>query len=278
MSQIFAADHSTAGAIIGGTLKRDGFQGVVRYAAEGRGNVNITPAEIKDLAVNGIPVAIVCEHEADWLLHTDSVAGRVVGARDITRACGVPDGVVYLAADFDATLGGATSPGSQGDVNLLAIEKSLNVAAGILGRENVGFYGGYYAIDWLVQHGWSDIKHWQTAAWSHGLLHPNAVLYQRVNSQNVAGVQCDIDVVLHPSWGQRVAKKQRKPLPKPPLPPKPHIKITAAGISGALSVALLAYLNSKGAHLTHLTGQEQGVISLAAALVAGYITPASTKP
>jgi hypothetical protein len=67
-------------------------------------------------------------------------------------------------------------------------------------------------------------------------------------------------------------KKPPIKLPKPKLP-KPHPKVTAAGISGALTTALLAYLNSKGAHLTHLTGPETDAISLVAAVIAGYFTP-----
>lgn len=263
MSQILVCDHSTAGAIIGGTLRRDGYQGVVRYAAAGRGNVNITPAEIADLKANGVPVAIVVEHEADWLLHTASVAGRIVGARDITRACKLPDGVLYLACDFDA----------QGDATMQQIEASLNAAAAVVGRENVGFYGGYFAIEWLVQHGWKDINYWQTAAWSQGLLHTYAKLYQRASTATVAGVQVDVDVVLHPDWGQRTPAKKRHRV-KLPKVQKPHIKVTTAGISGALTAGLLAYLNSHGVHVTHLSAGEASAISLVTAVLAAYFVPA----
>ena len=211
-----AGDHSTSGAIIGGSLRQAGFVGIVRYACEGRGDVNITPSEVKDLQANGIQIGIVCEHEADWLLRP-GVGGRVAGSREITRACGLPDGVTFLAADFDVTNGGPTAPGSRGDHNMQAVAVALTEAAGVLGRKNVGFYGSKFAIDWLLAHGWGDILFWQTEAWSMGQRSPHACLFQRAASTSVHGVAVDIDEVWKPSWGQRVAAPAPAPeLPKPP--------------------------------------------------------------
>jgi hypothetical protein len=217
------ADHSTGRSstgrsiIIGGTLRRLGYEGVVRYACAGRANVSITPGEIADLKANGIPVAIVCEHEADWLLRAN-VAGRVSGSRDITRACHLDDGVTWCAADWDATLGGPTSPGSPGDKNMHGVHAGLKQAASVIGPSNVGFYGGYYAIDWLVRNAPWIQWHWQAEAWSHGNRHPKARIFQRAQSANVAGVQIDLNERLSASWGQRVHVTPPKP---PPPPPKP---------------------------------------------------------
>lgn len=211
-----ASDHSTGGAIIGGSLRAAGFSGgIVRYAAAGRGNVNISPAEYADLKVNNIPVGIVLEHEANWLLNTGTVAGRVQASQNICRQAGIPDGVIYMAVDFDVTEGGPTSPGSPGDQNMQAVSRGLGIASNVIGRKNVGFYGSAYAIDWLLAHGWNDIYFWDTEAWSHGRPpHPAAHLYQRAAAANVHGVQVDIDLILKKDWGQRVA-------PKPPPPPPP---------------------------------------------------------
>lgn len=198
-----AADHSTAGAIIGGTLKRDGYRGVVRYAAGGRGSVNIDAREYEDLKANGIPVAIVLEHEANWLLDPATVKDRVLASRDVTRAAGIPDGVIYLAADFDATNWGPTTPGSKGERQMQVVLQSINVAAEAIGQENVGFYGSYFAIDWLVHHISWIRNYWQTAAWSQGRVHPAACLYQRAQTARLAGVSVDVDEILRSNWGQR---------------------------------------------------------------------------
>jgi hypothetical protein len=222
VAQILVADHSTGGAIIGGTLKRDGFAGVVRYAAAGRPDVTLSHAELKDLQANGMPVAIVCEHEATWLLNTPLVTGRVKAALAITRALGLPDGVLYLAADFDATNGGPTAPGSKGDQQMTRILASLEAAATVIGQDNVGFYGSAFAIDWLVAKAPWIKWFWCTEAWSHGRPpHPQAQLYQRAASADVAGVQCDVNVRLQPNWGQRVTAAKPQPQPKPKPKPKP---------------------------------------------------------
>ena len=222
----FVADHSTAGAIIGGSLKKAGFTGVVRYAAAGRGNVNITPAEVKDLHANGLSVGVVLEHEANWLLNTPSVAARVAGSRDICRACGLPDGVIYLAADFDITNGGPTAPGSPGDKNMRTALASLAAAGRVIGFQNVGFYGSKFAVDWLLKNATWVKYFWQTEAWSHGELSPAAQLFQRAQSTNVAGVSVDIDVQLKPDWGQRHPQAQPAKPPAPPAPKFTHDQVT----------------------------------------------------
>lgn len=66
------------------------------------------------------------------------------------------------------------------------------------------------------------------------------------------------------------APKPRKVLRKPA---KPHPKVTAAGIAGALATGLLAFLSTHGIHVTHLTTGESAAISAAAATLAGYLTP-----
>lgn len=267
-----AADHSTSGAIIGGSLHKDGYVGVIRYAAEGRANVNITPSEARDLKRNGIAIGIVLEHEANWLLHTASVAGRVSGSREICRACGLPDGVIYMAADFDVTNGGPTAPGSPGDQNMHTVLASLLEAAAVIGDANVGFYGSKFAIDWLQRHAPWIKFYWQTEAWSHGQFNPTACLFQRAASAIVGGVQVDIDDVLKPSWGQRVQPVKPKPRPIP----KVHPKIAAAAIAGAIVTGLQALLHAHGVGSWHPTPAESSAITLAAATLAGFLKNAPT--
>lgn len=69
-------------------------------------------------------------------------------------------------------------------------------------------------------------------------------------------------------------KKKVNPIKKVvPIIKKVHPKVTAVGIAGALTTALLAYLNSKGLHVTHLTNAESGAISVASSVLAGYFAP-----
>lgn len=56
-------------------------------------------------------------------------------------------------------------------------------------------------------------------------------------------------------------------------PAKPHPKVTAAGLAGAVTTAVLAFANAHGVHITHLTTAETAAITTAAAALAGYFTP-----
>lgn len=208
-------DHSTAGVSIGAALKAGGVAGVVRYAAAGRGDVNITPHEIADLRNHGLAIGIVNEHSAGYLL-----GGREIGkqraheAQQISVACGLPEGVVYMAGDDDLTLGGPTYPGSAGSRQMQKVGAALEGAGEAIGRGNVGFYGGYFAIDWVV-HNVPWIKYiWQTPGWSQRLVHPTADLYQgsQVSRQpvfsTINGVQCDVNEIRSSDWGQRTNRPQ----------------------------------------------------------------------
>lgn len=213
-------DHSTAGVTLGASLKARGISGVVRYAAAGRGNVNITPHEIDDLRHHGLAIGIVNEHEAKYLL-----GGRDVGkqraheAQQIAVTCGLPEGVVYMAADDDLTLGGPTYPGSQGDRNMQKVGAALEGAGESIGRNHVGFYGGYFTIDWVVHHlPWIKCI-WQTPGWSNRLIHPTSDLYQGSQKSRqpifttINGVQCDLNEVRSNDWGQRTNRPQPNPNP-----------------------------------------------------------------
>jgi zinc D-Ala-D-Ala carboxypeptidase len=187
----------------GATLKSAGCVGVVRYAGALNPAFNITRAEADDLHAHGLPIAIVCEQRTG-----DILKGRETGrqmaqaALDDTRAAGLPDGVVYAAVDIDATLGGPTTPGSAGDLQMVKVHETLLGFADVLGWANVGVYGSYYVIDWLISKAVPVAAYWQTAAWSRGLQHPKAVLYQHAGPAPVAG--CDINSVLG-DWKPRTA-------------------------------------------------------------------------
>lgn len=184
----------------GSQLAAWGFSGVVRYACGGRPAVNITKGEADDLRANGLGIAITTEYESNWLLLDPAlVKSRVQQAVDITRASGLPDGVIYLACDFDATLGGPpVSASALG--NMRALLNGLEAAATVLGG-NTGLYGGAYVIDYVAQH--SLIGHyWQTIGWSGGWLHPKAALYQDRVNRTLGNGSVDLNTVIG-NWAPR---------------------------------------------------------------------------
>lgn len=64
------------------------------------------------------------------------------------------------------------------------------------------------------------------------------------------------------------------PAPKPkPTKRKPHPKATAAGIAGAATAAIVAYLTKHGVHV-HLTKAEVGLIATAASAIAAQVKKA----
>lgn len=65
-----------------------------------------------------------------------------------------------------------------------------------------------------------------------------------------------------------------KPKPKKKLPPKPHPKVTAAALTGALVTGIQAVLHAR--HLA-ITPAEASGITTVAATIAGYFTPSKKK-
>lgn len=193
-----ACDHSTGNARIGAQLKLAGYDGILRYAAYGRTDVNITPGEVSNLIDNGIEIGIVNEHEAAYLLGGYNVGHRcAIETRDITRQCGLPDGVIYFAGDSESLQASQT--------NMEVVRQAMMGAAAVVGNSNVGFYGSYYVIDYLVHYApWIE-WYWQTVAWSSGNVHPHAQILQLAEAATIGGVSIDIDEIRAANWGQRTA-------------------------------------------------------------------------
>ena len=73
----------------GSRLRALGFSGVARYAGVGRNSLNITKGESDELKANDLGIAIITEHEPDWLTYSPSqVKDRVAGAVQITQPPG----------------------------------------------------------------------------------------------------------------------------------------------------------------------------------------------
>lgn len=89
------------------------------------------------------------------------------------------------------------------------------------------------------------------------------------SKRTLAEANVDLSVT-RADWPAPLPKAAKKKLPKP-KPPKIHPKVSAAALSGAASVALLAFLNAHGVHATHLSPAETSAIAVAVASIGGYL-------
>jgi hypothetical protein len=138
-------------------LTSAGIKFVCRYLSHSPSK-NLTASEARKLTDAGIWIVVVWETTAERAL-----AGKAGGAADAgdartqARDCGMPDGrPVYFAVDWDA------SSGQQSAINAY-----LDGAASILGRDQVGIYGGYGPVKRALDGGHATWA-WQTYAWSGG--------------------------------------------------------------------------------------------------------------
>lgn len=232
------------------------YAGVMRYASSGRPDVNITRSEYFDLLSHGLSVGIVDEHAASYMLG-GFVSGGVSAetSRNIVRAAGIPDGVIYFAADWDATLGGAPVS-TQAIGNMRAIQSFLEGARDRIGADNVGLYAGYYVVAWVATYMPWVKWFWQTEAWSGGNVHNRTNLLQRARQEYVNSVQVDINVTLTDNYGQRDFPANYPDPTKPPtnIPQQTaEVDITKMPVlqqgSNGVHVVILQFLLNAGAQL-----------------------------
>ncbi|HEX2315864.1 MAG TPA: DUF1906 domain-containing protein [Thermomonospora sp.] len=173
-------------------LKRAGAKFVCRYVSHDRTGKNLTRAEAEELSSAGLWLVVVWETTARRAL-----SGRSGGAADaedadrMARACGMPETrPIYFAVDFDA------SAGQQDEINAY-----LDGAAGVIGRERVGLYGGYGPVKRALDADkarWA----WQTYAWSKGRWDRRAHLQQYSNGHRLNGVSVDYNRAVKGDYGQ----------------------------------------------------------------------------
>jgi len=172
-------------------LKAAGIKFVCRYLSHSPSK-NLTPAEARKLTDAGIWIVVVWETTAKRALAGH--AGGAADARDArsqARNCGMPDDrPVYFAVDWDA------SSGQQS-----AINSYLDGAASVLGRDQVGIYGGYGPVKRALDGGHAKWG-WQTYAWSGGRWVSRAQLQQYSNGHTIGGVDCDYDRSKAVDYGQ----------------------------------------------------------------------------
>lgn len=179
----------------GAAIRETGYDFVVRYLSSGGAGLPgklLTPEEAEDLRAHGVSIVSNWETYANRL-----VEGYDAGAYDARRALdqvlacgGRRDRPIYFSADWDTT-----------EADQDGIHAYLDGAASVIGRENVGIYGGYWSVSRALDAGkaaWA----WQTLAWSGSNLDPRRKLHQRIHQVEVGGVWCDENEALTEDFGQ----------------------------------------------------------------------------
>jgi hypothetical protein len=203
----FGLDYSS-GRPSAAAMKAKGVSFVCRYIGStvrgtGRSAKWLTPSEAKANHDGGRAVVVVFETTAKR-----AEAGHAAGVADAHTAvaelayCGLPaDTVVYLAVDYDTTVGPNVTGYFQG-------------AASVLGLARTGGYGGYKVIKALFDKKLATYG-WQTYAWSGGKWDARAQIQQYSNNETVGGASVDYDRAMHANYGQWPAAGTPAPAVKP---------------------------------------------------------------
>ncbi|MFE3191897.1 DUF1906 domain-containing protein [Nocardia sp. NPDC059240] len=190
----FGLDYA-AGRPAPSAIRAAGYDFVVRYLSDGGPTLPgklLTPAEADNLRAHGISIVSNWETTAARML--DGYGAGVTDAHSalaqVLRCGGRADRPIYFSADFDAT------PQQQVPIN-----DYLNGAADVLGRANVGIYGGYWPVSRALDAGTATWA-WQTVAWSGGNVDPRLALFQTGEQVTVDGVPCDVNQTDRADFGQ----------------------------------------------------------------------------
>jgi len=231
-------DYSTARPTMA-ALKSAGVTAVGRYigwdSVPGYKSIgkNITTAEAAELRGVGISIFLAFEYAANAAVN-GATQGTSDGGLAIAQliALSAPMGMaVYFAVDFDIP---DYAPGLP-DIPANARAKLGPVAdyfAAIVNLKppyEVGVYGGYYAVNRLLNAGLVT-KAWQATAWSGGNLDPRAVLYQTTSAAPVSGGDTDIR-------GHATTVEDYGQWPRPSItPPKPGPVPQGSGMAYVLDL------------------------------------------
>jgi hypothetical protein len=191
-------------------LKTAGVRFVCRYvsmyaANDGNGK-NLLPAEKTAILAAGLPLVIVAEEGATYMLggYTAGVA-LAAHADAVVRVLGMPGVPIYGAADSDFT-----------EAQQTPINSCLDGMASVIGRNRTGIYGGYHVVKRALDAGKAQWM-WQTIAWSGGQWDPRAHIRQDATMIHAGGVAADRDDAMFTDYGQW--PRPAGPKPAPPVPP-----------------------------------------------------------
>lgn len=174
-------------------VKAAGFSFVARYLSRYSAKT-IKKPEYDDMTGNGVGVVLVFEDYANQALngYAQGVSDAQVALAQ-ANALGWPaDRPIHFAVDFDI------AP----DQKPVAGEYMKGVAS-VIGLSRTGAYGGYWWIKYCDENNLAAPNaRWQAVAWSGGMIHPTATLFQQLAGTNVNGTDCDINQQLKADFGQ----------------------------------------------------------------------------
>lgn len=174
-------DYSAA-KLSASTVRNAGHSGVIRYidAPQNLKTKHTNKAEYDDFVRNGVPVLLVFEVST-----TDPSGGYNQGVAYAQRAKAGADYLGYKGPIFFCN----DAPGLS---NVGLWRAYLDGAAAVLGRDRIGAYGFYNAMDAAVGHA---TYFWQAGRRSDVRSHVH--IWQDNNTQiNVGGITCDRNVIL----------------------------------------------------------------------------------
>lgn len=175
-------------------LKSRGIQFACRYGGAGIDDSKmISAGEAARLTSAGIAIVANVEGSAGGFRGYSAGQSFARRGRAWFRNLGMPDNrPIYYSADWDV------QPGDWPD-----LKAALDGAANVDGRNNVGLYGGRYAIQKAMSTG-SAKWFWQTYGWSGSPIQwVNGVHIQQYrNGVTIDGADCDLDRAMVADFGQ----------------------------------------------------------------------------
>lgn len=182
-------------------IKAAGYIGAVRYIGFPDRRKCTTAAELADFTRHGLGMALVYEdHTRDWLGGWSQGRDAAERARRHATSIGFPrDRPIYMAVDRDVVT----------NDEFITMNAYLGGAAHVLGGPAMtGVYGEHDVCVRAARAGVAS-WFWQCRAWSGTppKLFAHRHLYQRVGTTRVGGVDCDINDVLQPDWGQHTTRE-----------------------------------------------------------------------
>jgi hypothetical protein len=172
------------GSVVMADVKSTGMSGICRYISHNP-KKNLTRKERDEALALGLDITLVFEDSA-----TRSLQGLDAGRADATFAS-------LFAQQIGARPGMTIRTTVDTDTTWDRVRPYVN--GWNIGMASNGYdgdiYAGYPVVAGAVSDGQSK-RPWQTVAWSHGAVHPAAVLLQDQFNVLISGVNCDANLVL----------------------------------------------------------------------------------
>lgn len=167
-------------------IKSKGYIGVLRYLAPLPNGKVIDAAEYKELQAAGLQIALNWESYGNRA--REGTAAGLSDAKNALEQAQALDyaGVIYFSVDYDAP-----------ESDQIRINQYFIACAGVIGRERLGAYGGYWPLKRLFDSGLISFG-WQTVAWSGSNRESRCHLFQ--TGKHDFGEDADINDVLKPDW------------------------------------------------------------------------------